>query len=115
VFSSLASETEPRAPITVVIVLATLLLALALSLMAAFQVLEEYRMLGEWLPRRGPVSTSEIMALRQEIGTRIIVRSTASAVLLLCTLLTFWPQQRQLMVRRTLRQVKLLAHNISAT
>ena len=69
-------------------------------------------MLGEWLARPEPVTPGEIRALREDIGTRIIVRSTASAVLLLCTLATLWPQQRQLTVRRALHQVKWLAHNI---
>ena len=54
----------------------------------------------------------ELGALRQDIGARIIVRSIASAVLLLCTLATLWLQQGQLTVRRALHQVKWLAHNI---
>jgi two-component system nitrogen regulation sensor histidine kinase GlnL len=115
VFSILATENQTRIPVTVAIVLATLLVAFALSAMAVFQVLEEYRLLGDWLVRPGTVPISEIQALRQDIWTRIIVRSTASAVLLLCTLLTFWLQQRQLIIRRTLHQVKLLAHNILAS
>ena len=111
-FSILSSENQTRVPITVAIVLATLLLALALCAMAVFQVLDEYRMLGEWLARPEPVSARELRALRQDIGARIIVRSIASAVLLLCTLATLWLQQRQLTVRRALHQVKWLAHNI---
>lgn len=111
-FSILSSENQTRVPITVAIVLATLLLALALCAMAVFQVLDEYRMLGEWLARPEPVSAGELSALRQDIGARIIVRSIASAVLLLCTLATLWLQQRQLTVRRALHQVKWLAHNI---
>ena len=111
-FSILSSENQTRVPITVAIVLATLLLALALCAMAVFQVLDEYRMLGEWLARPEPVSTGELRALRQDIGARIIVRSIASAVLLLCTLATLWLQQRQLTARRALDQVKWLAHNI---
>ncbi len=111
-FSILSSENQTRVPITVAIVLATLLLALALCAMAVFQVLDEYRMLGAWLARPEPVSTGELRALRQDIGARIIVRSIASAVLLLCTLATLWLQLRQLTVRRALDQVKWLAHNI---
>ena len=72
-------------------------------------------MLGDWLARPGGVATSEIEALRRDIGARIIVRSIASVVLLLCTLATLWLQQRQLAIRRTLHQVKLLAHNILAS
>jgi two-component system, NtrC family, sensor histidine kinase HydH len=111
-FSILSSDHQTRVPITVAIVLATLLLALALCAMAVFQVLEEYRMLGEWLVRSERVSTGELRALRQDIGARIIVRSIASAVLLLCTLATLWLQQRQLRVRRALDEGKWRAHNI---
>ena len=111
-FSILSSENQTRVPITVAIVLATLLLALALCAMAVFQVLDEYQMLGKWLARPEPVLTGELRALREDIGARIIVRSIASAVLLLCTLATLWLQQRQLTVRRALNEVKWLAHNI---
>ncbi|MGZ3393149.1 MAG: hypothetical protein ACXWPK_03265 [Isosphaeraceae bacterium] len=111
-FNILSSENQTRVPITVAIVLATLLLALALCAMAVFQVLDEYRMLGEWLARPELVSAGELRALRQDIGARIIVRSIASAVLLLCTKATLWLQQRQPTVRRALHQVKWLAHNI---
>ena len=94
-FNVRSNENQARIPITVAIVLATLLLALILSVTAVFQVLDEYRLLVEWLSRPGPVLDAEIQALRQEIGTRIIIRSAASAVLLLCTLATLWLQQRQ--------------------
>jgi two-component system sensor histidine kinase HydH len=111
-FSILSTETQSRIPMTVAIVLGMLLLAFALCATAVFQVLEEYRMPGEWLARSGPVAAEEIQALREDIGTRIVVRSTATAALLLCTLATLWLQQRQLAVRRALHRVKLLAHNI---
>jgi two-component system, NtrC family, sensor histidine kinase HydH len=114
-FSVRSSEDQARIPITVGIVLATLVLALALSATAVVQVYEEYRLLGAWLSRPGPVSRDEIGALRRDIGARIFVRSIASAVLLLCTILTLWLQQRQLAIRRTLHQVKLLAHDILAS
>jgi signal transduction histidine kinase len=109
------SESPTRIPITVAIVLGSLLLALGLSAAAVFQVFIEHRMLGQWLARPEPVTTAEIQALRQDIGTRIFVRSTASAVLLLCTLATLWLQQRQLAIRRALDEVKLFAHDILAS
>jgi two-component system nitrogen regulation sensor histidine kinase GlnL len=114
-FSVRPTESPTRIPITVAIVLSTLLLALALSAAAVFQVFVEYRMLGQWLARSEPVPTGEIQALRQDIGTRIIVRSAASAVLLLCTLATLWLQQRQLAIRRALDEVMLFAHDILAS
>jgi signal transduction histidine kinase len=112
VFSVKSSESQARIPVTVAIVLGTLVLALVLCATAVFQVLDEYRLLGDWLNRPQAVSSQEVRALRQEIGTRIIVRSVATAVLVLCTLATLWLQQRQLAVRRTLDQVKLFAHEI---
>jgi PAS domain S-box-containing protein len=53
--------------------------------------------------------------LRRDIGARIIVRSLATAVLLLCTLSTLWLQERQFAIRQTLHQVKLLARDILAS
>ena len=50
-----ASEVQARIPVTAVIVLAALVLAFALSVAAVYQVLEEYRLLGAWLARPGPV------------------------------------------------------------
>ena len=111
-FSVLSSESQRRIPVTAAIVLASLLLAFILCVTAVIQVLDEYRMLGSWLARPGGVASSEIQALRQDIGARIIVRSLASVILLLCTLATLWLQQRQLAIRRTLNELKLLADNI---
>lgn len=114
-FTAGSSEAQRRIPITSALVLVALLLAYALSVAAVYQVFDEYRMLGEWLARPGPVPRAEIQALRQDIGGRIIARTIASAVLLLCTVSTLWLQQRQLSVRRTLHEVKWLAHNILAS
>jgi nitrogen fixation/metabolism regulation signal transduction histidine kinase len=98
-----------------VIVIAMLVAAFALSAAAVRQVFAEYRLLGGWLARPTGVSTAEVVALRRDIGARIIVRSTASAVLLLCTLAMLWLQQRQLAVLRMLHEVKLLALDILAS
>lgn len=101
-----------RIPLTAAIVFVTLLLALVLSAAAVYQVLQEHRLLGDWLSRPDAVSPSEIRGLREDIGTRIIIRSTALIVLLLCTTATLWLQQRQLAVRRALHRVTLLARDI---
>src|SRR6476620_1214974 len=114
-FSVRSSESPSRIPIMAAIVLSTLLLAFVLSATAVFQVFDEYRLLGEWIARPGPLPVAEIRALPQDLGARIIVRSIAMAVLLLCTLSTLWLQQRELATRRALNQVKLLAHDILAS
>jgi signal transduction histidine kinase len=114
-FTVRSSESPWRFPITATVVLATLGLALVLAGAAVVQVLDEYHMLSEWVSRPGTVSREEIRALRQDIGTRIIVRSLASAVLVLCTISTLWLQQRQLAVRRALNEVKLFAHEVLAS
>ncbi|AGA27820.1 two-component system sensor histidine kinase NtrB [Singulisphaera acidiphila] len=110
-----ASEAHTRISLTPAIVLLMLVVALALSIAAVQQVFVEYRLLGTWVGGLRPVSVAEIKSLRQEIGTRIIVRAIASAVLLFCTLTTLWLQQHQLDVRRALHQVKLLARDILAS
>jgi PAS domain S-box-containing protein len=114
-FSVKSSEVQTRIPPSVIAVVAMLLLALVLSAAAVVQVLEEYRLLGTWVAGPGPVPVRDIESLRQDIGTRIVVRSIASAVLLLGTLTTLWLQQRQLAIRRTLHQVRILANNVLAS
>jgi len=114
-FTAGSSETQKHIPITSTLVLVALLSAFALSLAAVYQVLDEHRMLGVWLTKPGTVPTTELRALRQDIGGRIIARTIVSAVILLCALLTVWLQQRQLKVHQTLEDVRWLALNVLAS
>jgi PAS domain S-box-containing protein len=114
-FRAKPSEDQRRIPLTVAVVAGTLVIALALSLTAVIQVLDEYRMLGEWVARQAPVPLADLEGLRRDIGQRIIVRALATAVLLVCTLATLWLQHRELAVRRTLHHVRILANNILAS
>jgi signal transduction histidine kinase len=112
-----ARDDEPYTliPTTAWLVLGTLFLALLLSAAAVYQVLEEYRLLGTWLVQPEQARAEEIRALQRDIGTRIIIRSSALVVLLFCTGATLWLQQRQLAVRRALDQVTQLAREILAS
>jgi two-component system, NtrC family, sensor histidine kinase HydH len=110
-----ASEVQAQIPKTAAIILAMLVLAFALSFTAVLQVNREYRLLGDWQARPESVTPAAIGSLRRDIGSRIVVRSTASAVLLLCTLTMVWLQQRQLALLRVLYQVKLLSLEILAS
>ena len=110
-----ASEVQAQIPKTATIVIVLLVLAFALSAAAVLQVYTEYRLLGDWQARPRMVSSAEIGSLRRDIGTRIVVRSTASAVLLLSTLAMVWLQQRQLAILRVLYQVKLFSLEILAS
>src|SRR5437868_6234072 len=101
-----------RMPMTAALVFGTLLLALALCAAAVYQVFHEYHLLGAWVAHPEQLSVSEVRALQWDIGNRIIIRSTALVVLLLCTAATLWLQQRQWAVRRALHQVTLLARDI---
>jgi two-component system, NtrC family, sensor histidine kinase HydH len=114
-FRAMASEIRSRTPLTAAILMIALALAFLLSAAAVYQVFDEYRLLGSWVDRRAAVSVSEIADLRQEIGTRIIIRSTATAVLVLCSVATLWLQQRQFAIQRTLHQVRLLSGDILAS
>lgn len=114
-FRTKASEVHVRIPITAAIIVVALVLAFAMSAAAVYQVRDEYHLLSSWMLRPGPVSTTEIDALREDIGDRILLRSTALAAVLLCTVATLWLQQRQLAIRRTLHRVKLLASDILAS
>src|SRR4051794_14086282 len=110
-----ASEVQAQIPKTAAMVLVMLLLALGLSVAAALQVYGEYQLLGDWATRPGEVAPAEVEALRGDIHARIIVRTTASAVLLISTIAMVWLQQRQLALLRVLYQVKLLSLEILAS
>lgn len=109
------SGVRVRLSATAVIVVVMLFLALALSAAAVYQVFEEYRLVGGWLAGAGPTSKTELAALRRDIGDRIIIRSATLLALLVCTLAMLWLQRRQLIVRKTLDQVKRFAHDILAS
>jgi two-component system sensor histidine kinase HydH len=68
-FNVRSSESPTRVPVTAAIVLATLVLALVLCVTAVVQVLDEYRLLGNWLSRPGGVPGVEIRALREDSGS----------------------------------------------
>jgi two-component system, NtrC family, sensor histidine kinase HydH len=110
-----ASESHSHTPMTAVIVIVALALAFALSAAAVYQVLDEYRLLGWWLDRHGSVAAAEVAELRKDIGARIIIRSSATAVVLLCAVAMLWLQQRQFAIQRTLHQVRLLASDVLAS
>jgi two-component system sensor histidine kinase HydH len=106
------SEAQARIPAMAASVLVMLIFATGLSVAAVFQVLSEYQLLSDWMARPATVSVGAIATLRRDVGTRIIVRSAALAVLLLTTLTMLWLQLRQLAMLRVLQQVKLLALDI---
>ncbi len=110
-----ASEIQTQIPKTAAIILVMLMFAFALSFAAVLQVYREYHLLGDWEANSVTVSAIAIGSLRRDIGSRIIVRSAVSAVLLLCTLGMVWLQQRQVAVLRVLYQVKLLSLEILAS
>jgi hypothetical protein len=62
------------------VVLVTLVCALALSGAAIYQVFEEHRLLDARLDSPGPTTDAELTALRDAIGFRIIIRTTASTL-----------------------------------
>ncbi|MHB1556412.1 MAG: two-component system sensor histidine kinase NtrB [Isosphaeraceae bacterium] len=108
-------DVEVRFSATAVIVVVSLVLALALNGTAVYQVREEYRLLATWLARPGSTTDEELVVLRDTIGFRIFLRTAASTLLLLCTLATLWLQRRQFFVRKTLDQVKRFANDILAS
>jgi two-component system sensor histidine kinase HydH len=109
------SEVQIRIPKTATIVIVLLVFAFALNFAAVLQVYGEYRLLSDWHSGVLAVTPAAIDSLRRDIGSRIIVRSAASALLVLCTLAMVWTQQRQLVILRLLFQVKLLSLEILAS
>ncbi len=93
----------------------TLLLALGINLGSAYLILQEYRSLGALLDSAEPNSAATLGSLRQEVALPLTASLVVSAMLLFCTAAIWGLQRRYLFSQRSLRQVKMLAHDILAS
>ncbi|HXG09667.1 MAG TPA: ATP-binding protein [Gemmataceae bacterium] len=92
-----------------------LAVALVTSLGAAYLILQKDRCLDPALQSPGPNSSLAVSALRPEVGIQVVSSLLVSAILVCCTATFWWLRRRYLSSRRSLRQVKMLAHDILAS
>ena len=94
----------------------TLLLALLANCGSVYLILQEHRRLGVWLdgPEAVPVAAA-LESLRQDVRFQFVSSLMVSAILVFCLASIWWVRRQYLASERSLRQVKMLAHDILAS
>jgi PAS domain S-box-containing protein len=89
-----------------------LLLAFAISSCSAYLLLQEQRRLAAWLDGQESAPTTALVSVRWYIGLQFVSVVVVSAILVLCLLAVGWLRRRYLSGQQSLRQLKMLAHDI---
>jgi two-component system, NtrC family, sensor histidine kinase HydH len=89
-----------------------LLLALLANSGSAYVILQEDRRLDAWLDDPESVPATVLESLRHEVRLQFALSLTVSAILVFCLISIWWLRRRYLASERSLRQVKMLAHDI---
>ena len=92
----------------VVIVLA----ALTVSIVSLAFVVREHQLLGEL---SGGIQDAALQSLRREVTLQIMFAVIIAGTLVACAVAVIWLRRRYMTAHQTLRQVKMLAHNILAS
>lgn len=92
-----------------------LLLALLANFISYYLIFQEYRRLSIALHQPMSISTPVVATVRQEVGAQFAATLILSAILVFCTVAVWWLRRRYLSSQESLRQVKLLAHDILAS
>ena len=92
----------------VVIVLA----ALTASIVSLTLVVREHQLLGEL---SGGIQDAALQFLRREVTLQIVFAVIIAGTLVACAVAVIWLRRRYMTAHQTLRQVKMLAHNILAS
>lgn len=103
---------SPSRSSTIRILLVLLLLALVANAVAAWQAIEDYRLIDRWPADPAPIPNSEILALQRQMAVRAVSRLIVSAVLVLCAILFVWRRRRNLDVHHAPDRVQWLAHSV---
>jgi two-component system sensor histidine kinase HydH len=97
------------------VVQVALLFALLANCGCAYLILNEYRRLGAALEGPGPMPLTGVVSLRQEVGVQLAASLVLSAILAVCMGAIWRLRRRYLSSQKSLRQVKMLAHDILAS
>jgi PAS domain S-box-containing protein len=97
------------------VVQAALGVALLTNLGTGYLILQEYHRLGAALHHPESMPLTELVSLRQEVGIQLVVSLVLSTVLAVCVAAIWWLQRRYLSSEKSLRQLKMLAHDILAS
>jgi PAS domain S-box-containing protein len=97
------------------VVQAALLFALLVSLGSAYLILREYSRLSSALDSPEQTLPTSMASLRQGASLQLISGLAVSIILAVCMAAIWWLRRRYLSSQKSLRQVKMLAHDILAS
>src|SRR5262249_20941068 len=89
--------------------------ALLVNFGSSYLLLAEYRHLGSALTSGGPSAVAEVGPLRHGVGWQMVLNLALSLVLAACVASIWWLRRRYMASQNSLRQVKMLAHDILAS
>ena len=88
------------------------LVALTVSIVSLALVVREHHLLGEV---SGGIQDGALRSLRQEVTLQILFAVIIAGTLVACAVAVIWLRRRYMTAHQTLRQIKMLAHNILAS
>jgi two-component system sensor histidine kinase HydH len=109
------SEEDGGPPMAEWVVQFALLVALLANAGCVLLIWKEYHRLGTEFDRPGPMPWTEVASLRQEVGVQLVASLGLSAILAVCAAAVWQLRRRHRSSRKSLRQVKMLAHDILAS
>src|SRR5262249_28277982 len=89
--------------------------ALLASFGCAYLIGKEHYRLGAALDQPEPMPVTEVVSLRQEVGIQLAASLVLSTVLAVCVVAIWWLRRRYLSSQKSLRHLKMLAHDILAS
>jgi two-component system, NtrC family, sensor histidine kinase HydH len=109
------SEVDGTRMVAEWVVQVALLFALLANFGCAYFILEEFRRLGAALDNPRPMPLTDVASLRHEVGVQVAVSLVLPTILAVCVGAIWWLRRRYLSSQKSLRQVKMLAHDILAS
>ena len=93
-------------------IVVVVLTALTASIVSLTLVVREHQLLGEL---SSGIQDAALQFLRREVTLQIMIAVIIAGTLVACAVAVIWLRRRYMTAHQTLRQVKMLAHNILAS
>jgi PAS domain-containing protein len=93
----------------------TLLLGFLANLGSVYLIFQDHRRLSAWLDGPEAVPAQALGSLRQDVGLQLVGSLAVAAIVAFCLAAMWWLPRRSFSSQRSLRQIKMLAHDILAS